>query len=367
MKIKTREESIGTIRIIEFFHEIKENIQSSTMSSLKILCQNVRGLRTKPKMLNYIIEINRLKPDIMVMVDTHFSNGNHITFKNLLKKYKLFSNTVEHQSRGISIIVRKSLDITILDKVQDSIGNLLAIKMSTDSTDFVIAGHYAPSADCPQHFENVFNIIFKLGTESVILCGDNNTTLNHNMDNVGYNNGLNNPNSSNRLNELINESHSSDIYRKLHSKRKQFTWFNSFENVTKRGRLDFFLTSAPITNVTKSAIIHNLTPISDHCVIEIVVDFANIKMGKGYWKWSDFLCVDTHHFEKIIDTWYDTYFHYVKHRKGKSFKDSCTAQEKKDFFEYSINYIVNLPLIVSHVEFLEILIENTGKTSMEYQ
>ena len=119
------------------------------MSKLKICSQNIRGLRGSEKCQKVIYEIERRKPDIFVIIDTHFNERHHNYFKNYIKNYDVHSNLVENSSRGISILIRKSLDITVTDRYLDDNGNILLLKLNYDNIDLVLVGSYGQSHRYP--------------------------------------------------------------------------------------------------------------------------------------------------------------------------------------------------------------------------
>ena len=187
------------------------------MSKLKILSQNIRGLRGKEKCSKLIVEIERRKPDIFILIDTHWNQQHHNYFKNYIKGYDVHSNLVNNSSRGVSILIKRSLDVTIMDKFYSNDGNIIVIKLNYDNIDLVLAGSYGPSHnDDPQYLEDLFRTIFSFGTENIILTGDHNCTLNPAMDNRGYRNGQNNPNAGARMNILKDFYEMDDIFRKMH-------------------------------------------------------------------------------------------------------------------------------------------------------
>ena len=126
------------------------------MSKLKIVSQNLRGIRTKEKALKFVVELERHSPDFYVCIDTHLNEESNTYLKNIVKGYDIHSNLVVNESRGVSILVRNSLDIEILDKSMDRHGNVLALKFKHDNNDIVLVGSYGPNRDSPNYFEDLF-------------------------------------------------------------------------------------------------------------------------------------------------------------------------------------------------------------------
>ena len=98
--------------------------------------------------------------------------------------------------------------------MQSEDGRILILQVVIDDTKLVCANIYAPKDPGAQHrfYLHLNNILQKFSCESIILGGDFNCPL-----------------------DL------EDVWRKLHSNNKQFTWRTSDQKI--KCRLDYWLTS----------------------------------------------------------------------------------------------------------------------------
>ena len=67
-----------------------------------------------------------------------------------------------------------------------------------------------------------------------------------------------------------------DVYRQLYPEREQYTWWTYRLNARERGigwRLDYFLASESLFPCVKDVIIHDEVPGSDHCPVELLIDW----------------------------------------------------------------------------------------------
>ena len=337
------------------------------MSKLKICSQNIRGLRGQTKCNKLLVEIERRKPDIMVIIDTHFNQAHHNYFKNLLRNYDLYSNLVENSSRGVSIIIKSSLDISVIDKYTDNDGNILILKLNMDNIDLVLCASYGPSnGDFPQYFDNLFDLAFRFGSENIIIVGDHNCTLNHTMDNRGYRNGQNNPNAGARMNILKDFYEMDDIYRKMHPHTLSYTWENPDINTTQKSRIDYFLTSTSVTNNAISTHNYPVTNFSDHSLIELVIDMNKVTMAPGYWKVRDYMMSHNQLAVNMDKMAYDAYGQYKVSPNDRSYLDTLSPLEKEEFYNTSFEEISNSEIRINAVDFLEILVNRATKVCQEY-
>ena len=337
------------------------------MSKLKICAQNLRGLRGKNKCAKLVVELERTRPDLMVLCDTHFSNSHHVYFKNLAENYYVHSCLVDNASRGVSIIIRKSIDIEVLDKYVDISGNIIMLKLKFDNMHFLLVGSYGPShQDDPAYFERIFDRMIRFGTQNIVLVGDHNCTLNPIMDNRGYRNNQNNPNAGRRLNELLTRHHMDDIFRKFHPNALSYTWENPDGNITQKSRIDYFLTSASMSLITKSATNYPITNLSDHAKIEIVIDKSNIEMGPGRWICPSNIIPHNELGVDVRQMVYNMYGQFRVSEDERNYLDTLTLNERLDFFDSDIENVVQHPLRIDPISFLDILIDRTITTCKNY-
>ena len=72
-----------------------------------------------------------------------------------------------------------------------------------------------------------------------------------------------------------------DMFRELNPEKRRFTWRR--KNPIKQARLDYFLTSRSMTDLTGSCSIQPSYR-SDHSVLELTISISNFVTGRGTWK-----------------------------------------------------------------------------------
>ena len=154
---------------------------------------------------------------------------------------------------------------------------------------------YAPNEDCPEFFAHWLDRIQQYDVDHVILGGDLNVHLNPEKDNKG---GRTNKISASAelINIFLEESDYDDVWRRLNEDRFGYTWKNTKKKIFSR--IDYFL--APLATLQKVVSCEILAGIkSDHNFVEIVLRFANVIRGPGYWKFNNSLLSDIEYVEEI--------------------------------------------------------------------
>ena len=94
------------------------------MSKLNIATFNVNSIKSRDRINSFVVEIERLKADIVYIVDTRLNDTQNRYLRNSLNNYYVYSNTVgDLAARGVSILIKRSLNIDILDTEKDNDGN----------------------------------------------------------------------------------------------------------------------------------------------------------------------------------------------------------------------------------------------------
>ena len=294
------------------------------MSKLEIIALNVNGIRGSDKLNMCLAEIYNLNADIYLLSDTRLNNSKNIDFKNHIRGYKIYSNLVHEASRGVSILIRNSLNIEVLDSVEDIIGNYILLKIRFDNVDYVIRAVYGPNETNLHFYDELYRTAFNLGTSNVLLGGDMNMHLNFSMDSHG-NIHPSNPQNSYHVRNL-NESHSmEDVYRIKHPDGRQYTYYR--DNPIKRSRLDYiFCTPSILTNTCHIEILP--TAFSDHSPVRMIFDYHKIVNAKAYWKIPSNIIKNPEFKELVLKAIRETYGTYHKYGGTDNYLLHCTENDR---------------------------------------
>jgi exonuclease III len=215
-----------------------------------------------------IYGIVKLRTDIILLSDIRLPDANcNVNVKkvetsfliNPYCSYKLLYNS-NGASRGVGILLKQSLDFSVLEEVKDDLHNIYGLVLSIEGKKILVIAIYGPNSVCRKFFTDLENILIKYRNIPVILGGDWNATLSALPIDL-------NPDIKN-MTSLPNDTHSkllanmcdvfslSDPFRICHPNRQDFSYQPRDKSKLNRSRIDFFLTSSHWNRFTIDAGIH---------------------------------------------------------------------------------------------------------------
>ena len=249
---------------------------------VNLISLNVRGLANEKKRRT-IFKMCRDRAQIALLQETHSVINNEVIWKSEWGGEIIFAHG-ESNSKGVCILLQKSLDYRIISKIIDVSGRFLILEIKIEDKVLVICNIYAPNQDCPNFFVKLVERLTPFG-ENKLLIGDFNLTLDVNLDRCNtYNN---NNNSRNIVDDIMDRFSLQDIWRVRNENVQQYSWFKMSQNVQKASRIDMALTD-------KGLDIENATyfpaSFTDHRAIFLSIKTsAGQKRGNGYWKFNNIL------------------------------------------------------------------------------
>lgn len=225
------------------------------------------------------------KYDLVFVQETLVSDERHIkSFAGCWSGLSFWSPAIGKQG-GVRSLVRENFDGTCLSWRKDSSGRVISLLIDYLGSQINLLGVYAPTnpSDRKSFLENVHE--FFIPTSSRIICGDFNC-YESDLDKFGGN-----ANVCHAISEFKNNFHLTDIWRKLHPKSREFTWFNSDPSIASV--LDKFYISSDLTQFVSSL---SISPccFSDHDSVALVINYpTRAPQGPGLWKFNNSLLSDT--------------------------------------------------------------------------
>ena len=185
-------------------------------------------------------------------------------------------------------MIKKSLGAKLENIKQIADSTLIFDLVNSDNKRLTIATVYAPSdADDTHYFETVDNCLQdRVGNSDYqIIVGDFNTTLDYTRDRLNYSKTND---SHKKCRELINNWFEQekwvDIYDYKHPGKKSYTW-ESKTTPGKKGRIDHCLLSPNLVKHTQYVKHVSIgSHLTDHRAIELCLDWAMAKRGKGVFR-----------------------------------------------------------------------------------
>ena len=207
------------------------------------------------------------KCQILFIQETHFVKEqiNKINQNCDADCYHSFGNS---NSRGVSILISKQVEYSIIDTHQDSEDIILILNIELDNKNYTLVNIYVPNhvKERNSFFKKLKNMLEKTCLGMLIIGGDLNDTLSF-MDKKIVKNKVKSPVFG--LKQLIKYFKLLDIWRIKHPNLKQFTWKRKHNN-REASRIDFFLMQSEISPIISSRDIRPaLIKYTDHLAISI--------------------------------------------------------------------------------------------------
>ena len=262
---------------------------------MKIISWNVAGLRAMLKKENFKNMINEYKPDILCLQETKAEENQVVIDEDLnnIYKYRYWNSTKGITQRkglsGVSIWCT-SPPINMLTTPEfDEEGRILGLEFEK----FILINVYVPNSQKLENeryyfrerwdelFKNYIDNVKKIYNKEIIICGDFNVA---HLD-IDICNPKSKKNKvagffdNERLNfsYLIEMNELIDVFRHFYPKIEKSTYWSNFLKAERRKNngwgIDYFLTTKNIIgNILECNILKN-TLGSDHCPLEIVLNY----------------------------------------------------------------------------------------------
>jgi exonuclease III len=226
---------------------------------LTIAAQNCNSLNMVSSSKNQDMKISAIseyKTDIILLSDTRLNKRDHTVTDKLRLTYKMYHNSTKN-SRGVAILFSNNLDYEIIDTVSDAEENLLLVRTRISGRELCIGAVYGPNDNvCGNFFGTIRDTVCRWNGIPCILGGDWNATICYedvtvNPD-VMFMRSIPSRFRSEQLADLCEDLDLSDPFRTLHPEDREFTYYPSGTQRKKGSRIDFFLISSCLYQITES-------------------------------------------------------------------------------------------------------------------
>ena len=210
--------------------------------SLKILPLNLRGLNKTSKRRQIFRWLHQQKSDVIFLQETYSSTQ---TIKLWESEWggKILASHGSTHSRGVMILFKPRLDVTIEKSTSDKNGRYISAEVLVDGSKLIFLNIYAPNDQTlrVKFLRDLSTLVLnKVVNEKVLLGGDFNCAL-KDIDKRGGRSFESKAVVIKEINELTNTFDLVDMWRLKHPGTPGFTWSNaSFKN-SMQVRLLFFV------------------------------------------------------------------------------------------------------------------------------
>ena len=310
---------------------------------VKILANNVNGLNNDIKRRRLFYDL-RSKADIICLQETHTTNETAKLFTNEWGG-KCFWSHGSASRKGVAILVRKNLNINIINTTHDSEGRAVGISFEHDNETFAIISIYAPNEDNPDFFISIFKMFEELEGKKIIV-GDFNLVIDDEIDRT-VGSKETHIKASQIVKDYMENAYMSDIWRERHPDSRVYT-FTRGKPKFIGSRIDLMITEIALSSWIKTAKIYPRY-LTDHAPILIEIKPHETVRGRGYWKLNNSILLEKEYLNLInqeLDKLIQNNFSEDAQDIWESIKICCIAHSQN----YSKIRASDKRLIISQLE-----------------
>ncbi|XP_057553124.1 protein O-mannose kinase isoform X2 [Hippopotamus amphibius kiboko] len=189
----------------------------------------VNGLNAPTKRHRLAEWIQKQDPCICCLQETHFRPRD--TYRLKVRRWKKIFHADGNQKKArVAILISDKIDFKIKNVTRDKKGYYIKIEGSVQEEEVTIINIYAPNIGAPQYVRQMLTTVKEEIDRNTIIVGDFNTPLTP-MDRSSTRK-INKETQA--LNDTINQLDLIDIYRTLHPKTADYTFFSSAHGTFSR-------------------------------------------------------------------------------------------------------------------------------------
>lgn len=277
---------------------------------MKVVTINTNGLRSSSKRAAFLLWITSLGCDIVFLQETHCKDQNELNSwfsSSIFQAIGAFHSPI---SRGVAILLRRSLTFQILDQSSLDQGRCLSLKVNFSDHIIRLCCIYAPNHN-PEKETFFRELQGHLDpTEDVLLAGDFNSVLDPLLDRQSASPLHPSYDCSLVIQELLEDFRLIDSWRYHHPGVTAFSFLSNFG--LSRSRIDLIALPLRLLPLSKASDIIPC-PHSDHAAVIVSFDFPDQQpRGSSSWKLNKSCLTDDVYINQIRTFW--TYWRPLKPR-----------------------------------------------------
>jgi len=198
----------------------------------KIVTLNVNGLHNPIKRSRIIAKMKRERIQVIFWQETHLSPLEHEKLKKLGFQNTYYSSHKSGRRRGVAILISNAVNFEFKSEIIDKEGRYILVKGKLDNKEVTLINLYAPPGDTKSLFKKIFDLIATESYGTLIFGGDLNVHLQPLLDTTNPSKKKNS--NTKMVQRMIKELGLIDIWRELHPREKQFTFYSASHSMYSR-------------------------------------------------------------------------------------------------------------------------------------
>lgn len=210
------------------------------MASIKFLTWNVRGLREPLKRSATFTFLKKQRADVIALVETHMDGKLQMALRRPWVGWAFHSTFTSH-SRGVSILIAKSIHFELGEICIDPQGRYVFISAKLYGEPFLILAFYVPPPFSITIILEGVSFMARYPTVQAVWMGDFNSTMNDALDRLRPLTLAAMRTNDTKLHKITSSIHLIDTWRHKFPHTKAYSCFSSTHN--SMSRIDFILIS----------------------------------------------------------------------------------------------------------------------------
>lgn len=248
-------------------------------SRLKFMSWNCRGLNHPIKRSKVLHHLQRLGGDVVYLQETHLKLSDHAKLRGRWVG-QIYHSSFQGKSRGVAILIRKSINFTCSDVHSDVNGRYIIVTGRLYNTPVALVNIYGPNWDNEAFFRLVFSKLTNMSSYLPILGGDFNCWINPTLDRSSTRNAVTSK-SAKIIQSFMDEFSMSDPWRRLNPSGRAYSFFSSVHHTFTR--IDYFLLDNHFLSSVYSCS-HDAIVISDHAPVILDIQFEGYNITRPPWR-----------------------------------------------------------------------------------
>jgi len=250
---------------------------------INIVSCNVRGLRKLSKLKALVTALNEHDVHLCCLQETYFTDEYKEKLEHeILGTYTCISSYGTNHSKGVSILVRNTDHIKIVNTKCDCDGRIIMLNLMINEKPYTVINLYAPNVDKERrHFFTKLEkwiADFAEEKERCLLVGDYNYTPDPKLDRVcSVTQAKYYDRSKETYEKLCKSLQLVDSWRVKNPSLKDYT-------CRSQSRIDLMLCTGSVLDKVKNIVIKQPFVYSDHKQLSVQLELGEQPRGPGYWK-----------------------------------------------------------------------------------
>lgn len=264
---------------------------------LNIVSWNVKGLNHPVKRKKVLTHLRNLGAGVALLQETHLKCLESYRLRNGWVG-QLFHSTFQAKARGVAILVNKNVPFVPSSTVADPNGRYIIVTGKLYNFKVILANIYAPNCDDPQFFTRIIKLLPCLNSHLLIMGGDFNFCLDPEMDRSSLRPGYITPKSVSYIQSFLSTYGILDIWRFLHAKDRQYSFFSHAHQTYSR--IDYFFIDNKLISDVKMCEYQSIV-ISDHAPLLLKLNISDTCNTKRLWRFNSLLLSDENFLNFMAD------------------------------------------------------------------